>query len=236
MTQEEVSEVIMGQAKFPGRKREETEVRNHYVALTKVEIISQTARVLTEKHIQTLHSIVEAGKRRVSKYRDGQNVIRDSITRDIAYMPPESKDVPVLMRDMVEWINQSIDEGELLIPIIAALAHYQFVTIHPYSDGNGRTGRLLTTLVLHMNGYGLKGIYALEEYYAVNLPAYYNALSVGESHNYYLGRAQADVTDFVDYFCVGMAESFRRVRKKAEEGKNGEAVDQSQLLRMLNTS
>jgi Fic family protein len=82
--------------------------------------------------------------------------------------------------------NDAITEGEIPIPIIAAIAHYQFATIHPYYGGNGRTARILTTLILHMNGYALKGIYALEEYYAVNLPAYYNALTVGDSHNYYM--------------------------------------------------
>ena len=82
--------------------------------------------------------------------------------------------------------NDAITEGEIPIPIIAAIAHYQFATIHPYYGGNGRTARILTTLILHMNGYALKGIYALEEYYAVNLPAYYNALTVVDSHNYYM--------------------------------------------------
>ncbi|MDA7916547.1 Fic family protein [Verrucomicrobia bacterium] len=148
-------------------------------------------------------------------------------------MPPEAKDVAGLMKELIDWINLSVDEGDLPIPIIAALAHYQFVTIHPYFDGNGRTGRLLTTLVLHMNGYGLKGIFALEEYYAVNLPAYYQALSAGDSHNYYQGRAEADVSEFIDYFCIGMAESFDRIRRKAEEGGRDQGSDRSGLLRML---
>jgi Fic family protein len=64
-------------------------------------------------------------------------------------------------------------------PIRAGIAHYQFATIHPYYDGTGRTARLLTTLILHLGGYDLKGLYSLEEYYARNLGDYYKALTVG---------------------------------------------------------
>jgi Fic family protein len=84
------------------------------------------------------------------------------------------------------------------VPLIAALAHYQFATIHPYYDGNGRTARLLANLILHKAGYGLKGIYSLDEYYARQLTGYYEALTVGPSHNYHLGRAEADVTGFLE--------------------------------------
>ena len=79
-------------------------------------------------------------------------------------------------------------------PIVAALAHYQFATIHPYLDGNGRTARLLATLILRKAGYGFKGIYSLDEHYAKNLRAYYSALTVG-SHNYYEGRVEGDLTE-----------------------------------------
>ena len=83
-------------------------------------------------------------------------------------MPPEAKDVPELMSDMMAWIKDSEVQG-LPCPIRAGIAHYQFATIHPYYDGNGRTARLLTTLILHLGRYDLKGLYSLEEYYARNL-------------------------------------------------------------------
>jgi Fic family protein len=72
-------------------------------------------------------------------------------------MPPEASDVPYLMRSLVAWIKES---KELPCPILAGIAHYQFATIHSYYDGNGRTSRLLTTLLLHMGGYDLKGLYS----------------------------------------------------------------------------
>ena len=73
------------------------------------------------------------------------------------------------MRSLVEWTNAELTDGELPAPIVAALAHYQFATIHPYLDGNGRTARLLATLILRKAGYGLKGIYSLDEHYAKSL-------------------------------------------------------------------
>ena len=68
-----------------------------------------------------------------------------------------------------------------------------------YYDGNGRTARLLTTFILHLGSYDLKGL-ALEEYYAQGLKDYYEALTVGPSYNYYMGRAEADITRWVSYF------------------------------------
>ena len=61
-------------------------------------------------------------------YRDGQNVIRDSRTRGIVYMPPEAKDVTPLMKGMIDWIRKNV---ELPCPIVAGISHYQFATIHP---------------------------------------------------------------------------------------------------------
>jgi len=66
------------------------------------------------------------------------------------------------MLNLVDWINNEVSKSELPVPIIAAIAHYQFATIHPYYDGNGRTARLLTNLVLHKSGYGLKGFIRLK--------------------------------------------------------------------------
>ena len=195
LTQEEVSQVIARNEHFPGRERDEKEVLGYYGALEYVERLAAERRRLSETQIKTIHALVMSGgsKRKPvpTPYRDGQNVIRDSRSRAIVYMPPEASDVPSLMGGLVAWVNRSMSE-EIPCPIIAGLAHYQFATIHPYFDGNGRTARLLTTLILHLGGYDLKGLYSLEAYYARNLGAYYQALTVGPSHNYYMGRESAD--------------------------------------------
>jgi Fic family protein len=91
----------------------------------------------------------------------------------------------------------------------------------------------LTTLILHLGRYDLKGLYALEEYYARNLKAYYDALTIGPSHNYYLGRAEADITKWIAYFIEGMATAFEKVRDQALREAERGSKDQSKLLRSL---
>lgn len=227
-------EVVLKHAgHFPGRERDEFEVRGYYAALTQVEKWAAQKVSITEKIIQTLHALVMSDGRsniKPTKYRDGQNVIRDGRTGAIVYMPPEAKDVEGLMHAMVSWINK---KTELPCPVVAGVAHYQFATIHPYYDGNGRTARLLTTLILHLGGYDLKGLYSLEEYYARNLDAYYEAISIGDSHNYYMGRAEAEITKWIEYFVEGMAVSFENVLKRMHEASAQNFPDHSSILRKL---
>jgi Fic family protein len=235
LTQEQVSKVVEKQQHFPGRERDEREVLGYYAALEKVEQFAAAGSAITEQHIKLLHGLVMAGgsnRVKPTPFRDGQNVIRDSRSNRIVYMPPEAKDVPSLMKSLIVWLKTSAAQN-VPCPIRAGIAHYQFATIHPYYDGNGRTARLLTTLILHLGGYDLKGLYSLEEYYARNLPAYYQALTVGPSHNYYGGRAECDITRWVDYFCRGTAESFENVRKRAQEASDSGAGDESSQLRKL---
>ncbi len=229
----QVKAVVEGEGNFPGRERDEAEVRHYFAALGYVEKLGSKQAELTEKEIRTIHGLVMTGKAKPTPYRKGQNVIRETRTGRVVYMPPEAKDVPSLMKDLVRWVNANLSEEELPVPVLAALAHYQFATIHPYFDGNGRTARLLTNLLLHRNGYGLNGIYSLEEYYAANLNGYYAGLTVGKSHNYYFGRAEGDVTPFITYFCVGMAEAFARVRARAEHAGRENNIDHRQMLREL---
>lgn len=136
------------------------------------------------------------------------------------------------MRDLVRWISEQADS--LPVPLLAGIAHYEFATIHPYYDGNGRTARLLATLILHKHGYGMRGICSLEEYYAKNLPAYYPALTIGGDDYYEGKRASADITGFLEYFVAGMADSFAHVKSQAEKAKDSGHTDQSGLLRALN--
>ena len=233
LSSDEVKEVITLEGHFPGRERDECEVKGYYAALDQLEQYAAQNHPITEKVIQTLHALVMSdGRTRVKPtvYREGQNVIKDGATGTIVYMPPESKDVPNLMRHMVTWIKEN---DELPCPIVAAIAHYQFATIHPYYDGNGRTARLLTTLILYLGGYDLKGLYSLEEYYAKNLLGYYRAISVGTSHNYYFGRSESDITEWVEYFVCGMAFAFEKVVSKMIELKSKGEKDHSALMRSL---
>ncbi len=227
---EQIQQVLSNKEYYTGREREEDEVKGYYAALKQIEEWSIKKTPITESLIQKLHALVMSGGRtkiKATPYRDGQNAIRDSRTKNLVYMPPEAKDVSMLMKEMVHWVSTN---KELPPPIKAAIIHYQFATIHPYYDGNGRTARLLTTLVLHLGGYDLKGLYSLEEYYARNLGAYYDAISVGPSHNYYRGRAESDITPWIEYFLEGMAIAFESVMKQMKTAKKKGAKDQSDLL------
>ncbi|MEK7218401.1 MAG: Fic family protein [Patescibacteria group bacterium] len=229
----QVEEVLEGGGRFPGRERDEAEVRNYYKALEFATEEGGGRRPLGEKALRTIHGLVLNGRKAATAYRDGQNVIRDARTGAMVYLPPEANDVPLLMKDLVAWINAETERGDLPAPVIAGLAHYQFATIHPYYDGNGRTARLLTNLILHRGGYGLHGIYSLEEYYAEHLQDYYDALAVTPGHNYYEGRAEADVTPFLVYFIRGMAGSFAKIRNQAGEAQGQGVPGQTALLREL---
>lgn len=173
-----------------------------------------------------------AGRAKVkpNPYRDGQNAIRDSKTRTIVYMPPEAKDVQSLMQSMVQW---TLENKDLPCPLLAGIIHYQFATIHPYYDGNGRVARLLTTLILHLGGYDLKGVYSLDEYYARDLGAYYDAISIGPSHNYYMGRVDADITKWLEYFIEGMSFSFESVLKRMRQASDNNEKDRAELVYKL---
>lgn len=232
LTQAQVRDVIAGGGKFPNRERDEKEVRHYYRALDYAEKLAIQSSKITERQLQTLHGLAFTGKEKPTSYRDGQNVIRDRYGI-VVYIPPKAEDVPTLMRNLTTWISK---QAEILpIPLLAGIAHYEFATIHPYYDGNGRTARLLTTVILHKYGYGLRGIYSLEEYYASDLQAYYAALTVGGNDDYYEGnRASADITSFLEYFISGMADSFARVNSHAEKAAVAGRTDQSGILRSLN--
>lgn len=210
---------------------DEKEVGAYYDALTCMEKHLEENAPFSESFIQKIHTLVEGGKKNIP-YRDAQNAIYDSSDGSLVYLPPETKDVPLMMRDLVLWVKENADI--LPAPVVAGLFHYQFVTIHPYFDGNGRTARLITSYIMRKYGYGLKGIYSLEEYYAKNLPAYYQALATHPHHNYYYGRNEADLTPWLEYFIKGVLSAFENIETKAvEEQSKGLTADKYPVLRKL---
>ena len=227
----EAEQVLMEGRKFPGRERDTLEVQHYFQALAQIEAWVDESKPITEERLRQLHALVFLGKRaRPTPFRDGQNVIRDS-NGGLVYLPPEATDVPELMRVLLDWINSA--ETVQPIPVVAGLAHYQFVTIHPYFDGNGRTARALATWILYHGGYDLGRFYALEEFYAQDLQGYYDALVTHPHHNYYEGRDQANITPWLAYFVKGMASVFETVAREVREKsiKTDEASEA--LLRKL---
>src|SRR6266446_2408388 len=109
----QVKDVLAGGGRFPGRERDEAEVRNYYEALTFVGAEGGRKRLLTERTVKEIHGLVLTGKKKATPYRDGQNIIRDGRTGAIVYLPPEAKDVPRLMTDVISWIEREIRRDEL---------------------------------------------------------------------------------------------------------------------------
>ena len=234
LTLAEAEQVVRGQrVQLHGRERDVGEVRNYWNALLRIEEWAARGVDLTEDLIQRLHALVERGARaRSSPYRDGQNMIRDSESGAIVYLPPQAGDVPGLMASLVEWVQRA-EEERLPPPLIAGLAHYQFVTIHPYYDGNGRTARLLATFLLHRGGYGLNGLFSLEEHHARDLAAYYNSLAIHPHHNYYEGRDTADLTPWLAYFIETLAAVFTSAKDEALRSAAGTRPIEPEALRRL---
>ncbi len=214
LTLNEAEQVLFTERRIPGREHDVREVRDYYRALEQIETWAGQQVAITENLICRLHALIFTGPRaKPTPYRDGQNVIHAAASGSRIYLPPEAADVSPLMTELVDWIKQA-EMKEIPVPVIAGLAHYQFVTIHPFYDGNGRTARALATLLLYRHGYDLGRFYSLEEVYVRDLAAYYAALQTHPHHNYYEGRAEANVSDWLAYFLHSMAEEFRRVAKE----------------------
>jgi Fic family protein len=230
----QTQQVVAGQTdRLPDRARDICEVRNYWQALLRVEEWARTRRELSVLLVQQLHALVEKGKRaRPSTFRTEQNVIRDSVSGAIIYLPPEAKDVPTLMTELVHW-TVAAEKENLPMPLVAGLVHYQFVTIHPYYDGNGRTARLLATLLLQKHGYGLNVFYSLEEHHARDLAAYYHSLETHPHHNYYEGRAVADLTPWLAYFIDTLRAVCGAAAEEVKQLGNHSTPAVPELLRRL---
>ena len=234
LTLEETEQVLSGKnLRLIGRERDVREVKNYWNTFLYMEDCVTKQRSLTDSLIQRLHAMIEKNvKAKPTPYRDGQNVIRDASTGRIVYLPPMSQDVPKLMKELIEWCDQALKQ-DLPVPLIAGLLHYQFVTIHPFYDGNGRTARLLATYLLHIGGYSLNGIFSLEEHHAIDLDAYYAALSTHPHHNYYEGRAEADLTHWLEYFVSTLSRVFSIAEEEALRIVREGATPEPDLLRKL---
>ena len=189
---------------------EEQEVYNLMKALEYLDEAERRQLPVTEEFVKKLHAIIKVthGRRpRISEYREEQNQV-GSRNASGFYLPPEWQDVPVLMEDLIAWAN-SPETYSIPVPIRAGIFMWQFLTVHPYVDGNGRTARMITTYLLRRGGYGLKGLFVLENFYDRNLDEYYRRLQLGLPHNYYFGRNEAELTPWLEFFVEGLEEVFQ---------------------------
>lgn len=215
LTLKQTKELIRGNDVI-AREIDKREVMNYYDCLEWIFQASKSKMDISERSIKHMHAVIQKGILRgklCGEYREAQNAIYDSKTRRPVYIPPEAKDVPSLMKSFVQWLNQKSDIHSVLK---AGVAHYRFVVIHPFMDGNGRTARALATYLLYREGYDLKRFYSLEEYYAEDLRGYYHALQKCHGLNYY-DNPNPDITTWIEYFVKGVAIVFEDVKKTALE-------------------
>ena len=189
LTEKQADEVIENDERKHFLKPEQ-EVRNYFLALNYLEEKANTKEPFPQKLILDVQKLVEKG---ASKEKIGLRgpmppgvlfAVYDSKTGNPDYIPPEAKDIPELLDELINYVNTT-DDHPL---IVAAVVHYQLVTIHPFEDGNGRTARLLSGYILDINGYGFNGIGSLEEYFAYDIDEYYNSIQMGLPALYYSGR------------------------------------------------
>jgi Fic family protein len=132
---------------------------------------------ITEGLVREIHKRlvegVRGGAAAPGEYRKIQNYVVNSTTGETIYTPPPAHEVPFMMKDLVDWLNKEQDVHRVLI---SGIFQFQFVHIHPFLDGNGRTSRLLSTLYLYQTGYDFKRLFTISEYYDRDRPAFYRAI------------------------------------------------------------
>ncbi|MCB9137568.1 MAG: Fic family protein [Caldilineaceae bacterium] len=211
LTLDESERLLAGQAVLNADADDVRELLNYREAFNLVSDYLESDAPITEGLVREVHKRLVANVRgdraRPGEYRTVQNYVANSITGDIIYTPPPPGDVPDLMHELVQWINQQNDVHPVLT---AGIAQFQLVHIHPFIDGNGRTSRLLSTLVLYRAGYDFKRLFTISEYYDRDRSAFYAALqSVRE--------ADLDLTGWLTYFVAGLATQLDEVTVRGKQ-------------------
>lgn len=164
-----------------------------------------TERLIREMH-QKIVEGVRGGEAGPGEYRKVQNHVINSATGKTIYTPPPPNEVPILMREFVEWLNHDTGTHPILT---SGIAQFQMVHIHPFLDGNGRTSRLLSTLLLYRSGYDFKRLFTISEFYDRDRPAFYRAIqSVREN--------SMNMTGWLEYFVKGLATQMREVTTRGK--------------------
>ena len=180
------------------------EVENYRDAMSYVQLVSaEPGNVITEETIRSIHFLVSKNldtSYAPGRYRTEQNFVVDRRTGRRAYFPPAPEQVGSLMGEFVAWLNS---RHEYPIPVEAALAHLNFVSIHPFVDSNGGTARILESLVMYKGGFRSQELVSLESFYARDQLGYYAALASAQ-----VGRFSPpkDVTSWVEYNLEGHAK------------------------------
>lgn len=214
--------------------KHEQEIRNYFLALNLLEEKLEKKELFSKKMILEVQAMVEKGASREKIGLRGAMppgmlfAVYDSATGTPDYIPPEYSEIPELLDELVKYVNTT-DDHPL---IVAAIVHYQIVTIHPFEDGNGRTARLMSGYILDLYGYGFGGIGSLEEYFAYDPDEYYESLQMGLPPLYYSGRENPPHPEiWINYF-LRMMELYSK--KVCELSKGAQEDDLAGSMSYLN--
>ncbi|MEK9200512.1 MAG: Fic family protein [Patescibacteria group bacterium] len=169
------------------------------------EMLCEIQRLVTYRIVQTEQS---------GKYRQTQVVLKNSLTGEVGFRPPGFHEVPFLVDDFLRWLNS--DFGKKEHPVLrAGIAHYVLAAIHPFVEGNGRTARAFATLILLSEGYDIKRLFALEEYFDKNAADYFGALMEVSNQSTHL--EDRDLTNWLSVFTRALALELTRIKEKIRE-------------------
>jgi Fic family protein len=197
LTLAEVRAIADGDTAPAATPRSSREVVNYLAGLRYIEQHGSTAP-LTHDDVFELQRILAQGvmdQGEAGKYRDLRVWVG-------GYSPPAPDDVPGLMSDLLRWWSES--SAELSPVITSAIIHYRFEAIHPFADGNGRTGRALALWELYRRGFDTHHIFSIDEYYWEDRPAYYGALSR-------VRKEGEDLSSWLEYSAQGLRQTLDRV-------------------------
>lgn len=184
----------------PEQQDDWLEVKN-YITLLNKAIVELQNLPLSSRLLRNIHKVLLQSVRGEHKlpgeFRTSQNWIGGTSVSDAVFIPPKHQLLNSLMGDLESFLNNDQIEVPALIRI--AIAHYQFETIHPFLDGNGRIGRLMITLYLVNEGILEKPLLYLSEYFENNKELYYDNLTKVRTHN--------DILQWVKYFLVGVEKT-----------------------------
>ena len=143
------------------------------------------------------------------KVRQKPVFVNDPIVRKTIYWPPDHNEAGDLLKELVFFVKRNKNLDPLLL---AGIFHKQFVIVHPFIDGNGRTVRLLTQVLLASLGLDLFDLFSFENYYNKNVQKYFEM--VGVKGNYYDIHEDVDFTLWLEYFTDGIIDELLRVQKE----------------------
>jgi len=208
LTLEQVTDLAAGRD-IMVRRKDKQEVLNYLEALDKIPAFAERAPFAVADLLE-LHKIIAKdtldNPADEGAFRNEQVAVVNRPTGEIVFMPPPTHQVVTLINEYLAWFNSQ--EADAIDPVLTAgVTHYELVRIHPFVDGNGRTARVMASLVLFKRAFDIKRFFALDDYYDQDRRAYYAALKAVDQHT-------LDLTTWLEYFTEGVAVSIKAVKDK----------------------